>query len=44
MMHVSLKKLDFPWSLNVRWSGGLDILVEIAGWEVVWDVEQSEGG
>jgi hypothetical protein len=49
MMHLTLKKLEAPGSLEVRWVGvgGGGIHVEIGvGWggEEVWDVEQLEGG
>jgi hypothetical protein len=46
MMHLTLKRLQAPGSLEVRWGGG-------RGWrhprrhrgeEEVWDVKQSEGG
>ena len=47
MMHLALKRLEVPGSLEVRWGGEW-------GWEhphgdrgvgeKVWDVEQSEGG
>jgi hypothetical protein len=45
MMHLTLKRLEAPESLEVRWGGGRDIQVEML-WdgEEVWDVEQSEGG
>ena len=45
MMHLTLKRLEAPGSLEVRWGGGGSIHVEM-GWggEEVWDVEQSEGG
>ena len=33
MMHLTLKRLEAPGSLEVRWGG-----------EEVWDVEQLEGG
>ena len=36
MMHLTLKRLEAPGSLEVRWGG--------VGWEEVWDVEQTEGG
>jgi hypothetical protein len=42
MMHLTLKRLEAPKSLEVRWGGGGDIHREM-GWcgEEVW--EQSEG-
>jgi hypothetical protein len=45
MMHLTLKRLEAPGSLEVMWGGGWDIHMEM-GWggEVVWDVEQLEGG
>ena len=45
MMHLTLKRLEAPGSLEVRWGGGGGIHMEM-GWggEEVWDVEQSEGG
>ena len=44
MIHLTLKRLEAPGSLEVRWGGGGDIHME-TGWdgEEVWDVEQSEG-
>jgi hypothetical protein len=44
MMHLILKRLEAPGSLEVRWGGGGDILVDTGDREEVWDVEQSEGG
>jgi hypothetical protein len=45
MMHLTLKKLEAPGSLEVRWGGGGAIHVEMGcGGEEVWDVEQLEGG
>ena len=43
MMHLTLKGLESPGSLEVRWGGGGDIHME-TGWggEEVWDVEQSK--
>jgi hypothetical protein len=35
MKHLSLKRLEVPRSLEVKWCGR---------WGEVWDVEQSEGG
>jgi hypothetical protein len=45
MMHLTLKKLEAPRSLEVRWGGGRVIHVEtgLDGHEL-WDVEQAEGG
>jgi hypothetical protein len=45
MKHLTLKRLEAPGSLEVRWGWGGDIHVEM-GWggEEVWDVEQTEGG
>jgi hypothetical protein len=47
MMHLTLKRLEAPGSLEVRWGGvGHEgIHVETAwGGEEVWDVEQSKDG
>jgi hypothetical protein len=45
MMHLTLKRLEAPGSLEVRWGGGRGIHVEMRwGREEVWDVEKSEGG
>jgi hypothetical protein len=43
MIHLTLKRLEVPGSLEVRWAGGWGIHVEV-GWggEEVWDVEQVE--
>ena len=44
MMHLTLKRLEAPESLEVRWGCG-DIHMETgSGGKEVWDVEQSEGG
>jgi hypothetical protein len=45
MMHLTLKRLEAPGSLEVRWGGEWGIHVE-TGWggEEVWSMEQSEGG
>jgi hypothetical protein len=45
MMHLTLKRLEAPETLEVRWGGGMGAPLEM-GWggEEVWDVEQSEGG
>ena len=45
MMHLIIKRLEVPGSLEVRWGGDRGIHMEM-GWggEEVWDVEQSEGG
>jgi hypothetical protein len=44
-MHLTLKRLEAPASLEVRWGGGRGFHVETRwGWEEVWDMEQSEGG
>jgi hypothetical protein len=44
MKHLTLKRLEAPGSLEVRWGGGGGIQVE-TGWvgEEMWDVEQTEG-
>jgi hypothetical protein len=44
MMHLNLKRLEAPRSLEVRWDGG-GIHME-TGWggKEVWNVEQSEAG
>ena len=44
MMHLTLKRLEAPGSLEVRWDGAGDILVETGDGEKVWVVEQSEVG
>ena len=44
MMHLTLKRLEAPGSLEVWGVGGGNILVETGSGEEVWDVEQSEGG
>jgi hypothetical protein len=45
MMHLTLKRLEAPGSLEVRWGGSGDIHMEMRwGGEEVWDVEQTEGG
>jgi hypothetical protein len=46
MMHLTLKRLKAPRSLEVRWSWGWGGIHVEMGWggEEVWDVEQSEGG
>jgi hypothetical protein len=44
MMHLTLKRLEVPGSLEVRWGGGREIHVEAGGGEEVWDVVQWEGG
>jgi hypothetical protein len=45
MMHLTPKRLEAPWSLEVRWGGGWDIYMEM-GWEgeEMRDVEQLECG
>jgi hypothetical protein len=42
MMHLTLKRLETPKSLEVRRGGGGGIYVETV--EEVWDMEQLEGG
>jgi hypothetical protein len=43
-MHLTLKSLETPGCLEVRWGRGGDILVEMGlVVEEVWDVEQWEG-
>jgi hypothetical protein len=45
MMHLTLKRLKAPGSLEVRWGREGDIHVETRwGGEEVWHVEQSESG
>ena len=45
MMHLTLKRLEAPGSLEVRWGGGWGIHVETGSrGEERWDVEQLEGG
>jgi hypothetical protein len=45
MKHLTLKRLEAPRNLEVRWGGGAGIQVEM-GWggEEVWDVEHPTGG
>jgi hypothetical protein len=47
MMHLTLKRLEVPGSLEVRWGkgegGGIHVEIGWGGKEVC-DVEQSEGG
>jgi hypothetical protein len=43
-MHLTLKILEAPGSLEVRWGRGGNIHEETEGEEEVWDVGQSEGG
>ena len=45
MMHLTLKRLEIPGSLEVSGVGDGSIHLE-TGWggKEVWDVEQSEGG
>jgi len=44
-MHLTLKRLGAPQSLEVRWGGwGSITLVDMRLGEEVWDVEQSGGG
>jgi hypothetical protein len=41
MIYLTLKRLEAPGSLEVRWDGGWDIHMETgASGEEVWDVEQ----
>jgi hypothetical protein len=44
-IHLTLKRLEAPGSLEVRWGGGEGIHVAM-GWggEEVWEVEQLEDG
>jgi hypothetical protein len=44
MIHLTLKRMEVPGSLEVRWSGRGGIHME-NGWggEELWDVEQSKG-
>jgi hypothetical protein len=45
MMHLTLKRLEAPGSLEVRWGGGEGASMwRWWGGEEVWDVEQSKGG
>ena len=48
MMHLTLKRLKAPWSLDVwwdgKWGGGGVIFVETGVGEEVWNVEKLEGG
>jgi hypothetical protein len=43
MMHLTLKRLEVPGRLEVKWGGGIHVEVQWGG-EEVWDVEQSAGG
>jgi hypothetical protein len=44
MMHLTLKRLETPGSLEVRWGGGVGPPTwRQVGREEVWDVEQSGG-
>jgi hypothetical protein len=51
MMHVTLKRLEAPRSLEVKWGGGIHVKTVLVGrrcgmWDVgcgMWDVEQLEG-
>jgi hypothetical protein len=43
MMHLTLKRLEAPGNLEVRWGGGIHLEMGWGG-EEVRDVEQSEGG
>ena len=44
MMHLTLKRLEAPGSLESRWGGGRGIHVETGcGGEELWNVEQLEG-
>ena len=46
-MHLTLKRLEAPGSLEVRWGGGGGGSIHVeTGWggEQVWHEEQSEGG
>jgi hypothetical protein len=42
MMHLTLKRLGAPGSLEARWGGGGDIHMETGCGEDVWYVEQEE--
>jgi hypothetical protein len=45
MMHLTLKTLEAPGSLEVRWGGGMGhSRGDIRCGEEVWNVEQSKGG
>jgi hypothetical protein len=45
MKHLTLKRLEAPRSLEVRWDGCWGIHLEM-GWggEEMWDLEQLKGG
>ena len=43
-MHLTLKRLEAPETLEVRWGRGGVIHVETGCREEVWHVEQLEGG
>jgi hypothetical protein len=43
MMHLTLKRLEAPGSLEGRWGGGGDIYVETRGGKGICEVEQMEG-
>jgi hypothetical protein len=42
MMHLTLKELKEPGSLDIRWGRGWGIHVETGGGEEMWDLEQGE--
>jgi hypothetical protein len=44
MRQLTLKRLEAPGSLEIKWGGGGETHVETGVGEEVWDVEQSEGG
>jgi hypothetical protein len=44
MMHLTLKRMEAPGSLEVRWGGVEAPTWRQGGGEEVWDVEQSEDG
>jgi hypothetical protein len=45
MIYLTLKRMEAPGSLEVRWVGDGSIHVEMGrGGNEMWDVEQLEGG
>jgi hypothetical protein len=43
-MHLTLKRLEVPGSLEVRWDRGWGYHMETGDGEEVWSVEQSKVG
>jgi hypothetical protein len=38
MTYLTLKRLDAPWSLEIKWCGGRDILVKTGGFERLYGI------